>query len=154
MAILGDAYIYSQYRQPNCCASQSITFSSTQGGQTTTAPVGAPEVALLFYNFQLNGTTGSLNVVLQNIGNSSTSVSNVYFDASPFDNSFVTLGKGCAVFDIGHECEITLAFGPESLLPPVPGSAHSFAVEISGGVQFEYRVTAGMAGANCGLAHC
>lgn len=154
VAILGGVYIPSQYLQLVCCASPKPSSQSTQPGQTNTPPAITPDIALLFYYFQLNGTEGSLLVVLQNIGSLNTSVSYVNFDGSQFKNSSTVLDKGCASWGIGLECKITLVFGPGSLPPPANGSTHSFAVAVAGGNRFQYIVTAGEERANCGLAHC
>jgi hypothetical protein len=154
VAILGGVLVPLQYAQVVCCASPRSPSQLTQGGQTATAAANTTEVALLLYYFQVNGTTGSLFVVLQNIGRLNTSVSSVYFDDSLFNSSFVMPSEACGTFVIGSECRMTLAFGLGSLLPPPMASTHSFSVETTGGDRFEYSVVAGEGRANCGLAYC
>ena len=154
VVILGGVLLLSQRADSGCCASPEPSPLLTQGDQSTAAPASASEVALLFDYFQLNGTTGTLLVVMQNVGGTNTSVSTVYFDGSEFNNSFVMPSEACASFIIGSECSVTLAFGPESVLPPAQGTVHSFIVQTARGDRFEYSVTAGAGGANCGLAHC
>jgi len=154
VAVLGGVLVPLQYGQVACCGVPQPSSPSTQGGQKTAAPASTTEVALLFYYFQLNGTTGTLLAVLQNIGTLNTSISNVYFDNSPFQSSSMTLDGVCANLLIGRECRMTLAFGPGSVLPPAQGSVHSLAIETASGDRFDYRVAAGAGGADCGLAHC
>jgi len=154
VAILGGVLVPLQYARVACCAVPRPPSQPAQGGQKTAAPASTTDVALLFYYFQINGTTGNLLVVLQNIGALNTSISNVYFDDSPFNSAFVVPDGVCANFVVGRECRMTLAFGPGSVLPPTQGSVHSFVVETADGNRFGYSVTAGAGGADCGLAHC
>lgn len=98
---------------------------------------------MLSYNFQVNGSAGSLFVVIKNYGNSSTRVSSVSFDGAPFNGSGLTLDNGCRNFISGAECGITLAFGPASLSAPAHGSNHSLVVVTTSGDQLGYNVTAG-----------
>lgn len=152
--ILGGVLVPLQFARVACCALPKPSSQPTQDGQGTAAAVSTPEIALLFYYFQVNGTTGNLLFVMQNIGRLNTSVTNVYFDGSPVNSSFVTSNDVCAAFFIGLECRMTLAFGPGSMFPPVQGSVHSLAIQTAGGGKFDYSVTAGAGGADCGLAHC
>lgn len=152
--ILGGVLVPLQFARVACCALPSPSSQLAQDGQGTAVAASTPEIALLFYYFQLNGTTGNLLFVMQNIGRLNTSVANVYFDGSPVSSSFMTSNGVCADFLIGLECRMTLAFGPGSMFPPVRGSVHSLAIQTAGGGKFDYSVTAGAGGADCGLAHC
>lgn len=154
LAVLAGVLLPTQYARVVCCSPPNPPSRLGQGWEVTTAPAATLDVALLFYYFQLNGTTGDLLVVLQNVGSLNTSLSGVYYDDSPFSSSFVTSSGACALFVIGSECRLTLAFGPGSLLPPAQGTSHSLAVVTAGGNRFEYMVAAGAGGADCGLAHC
>jgi hypothetical protein len=152
--ILGGVLLPLQFARVACCALPRPSSQLAQDGQGTAAAASTPEIALLFYYFQLNGTTGNLLFVMQNIGRLNTSVANVYYDGSPVNSSLLTSSDICAAFLIGLECRMTMAFGPESLLPPVQGSVHSLEIQTAGGGRFDYSVIAGTSRADCGLAHC
>ena len=139
-----------QLAQVACCAPPTSPFTQGAQGTNTTTPT----IAFVFYSFQLNGTAGNLLFIAQNTGRVNTSVLNVYYDDSPVNDSFVTSNDFCAAFLVGLQCRMTLAFGPASLPLPAQGSLHSFRIQTSDGGSLDYTVTAGMSGANCGLAHC
>jgi hypothetical protein len=139
--------LYASFRigPPFCCVpSQSSSQSaqnSTQTPEYTASPrKSSQQFLLLSYNFQVNGSTGSLFVVIKNYGPSNTSVTSVLFDGTAFNKSALSLDNGCVPFAIGSECGITLLFGPASYPPPAGGT---LTVVIASGEQLAYDVVAG-----------
>jgi hypothetical protein len=96
---------------------------------------------MLSYNFQVNGTGGSLFVVLKNYAAVNMSVTSVSLDGVSFGGAYVVLGQQCQNFVMNQECSITLNLGGPHP-PPADGSAHSLVVGTVSGTS-TYSVVAG-----------
>jgi hypothetical protein len=113
---------------------------TTSTGVQTTAQSGSIPV-MLSYNFQVNGTGGTLFVVLKNYAASNMSVTAVSLDGTNFSGGYLALDHGCQNFVMGQECGITLSFGGQHS-PPADGSAHSLVIGTIAGAS-TYSVVAG-----------
>ena len=147
--LAGGPQLRDYYFRASQPGSQSVTlkdqrqFSPYEAAATISigvTVVGAGPL-LLTYNFQVNGTGGSLFLVLKNYGTEELRVASVSFDQAPVTPPALALDLGCTNFVMGAECGITLAFGPSDV--PANGTAHTLVVSMVSGVQLTYSVTAG-----------
>lgn len=107
-----------------------------------TLPGGAAQLAMLSYNFQLNGNESTLFVVFKNYSNSSTAIASILFDQGAVANSSMTATNCNDMRHLG-ECDVTLYFGAGSLKTPLDNSSHMLRIVLASGAQFDFSVTAG-----------
>lgn len=122
--------------------SQSETTSRSFQQILDTLPGGGAQLAMLSYNFQLNGSFGTLFMVFKNYSNSSIAFSSILFDQSTVANSSMSV-RNCYDLQPSAECDVTLNFGTASLKTPSANSNHTVVVLLGSGSQFDFPVTVG-----------
>lgn len=112
---------------------------------TSTGPVPG-QFLLASYNFQPNGTSGYLSVVLTVYGGQEVTLQSAYFDQTLLttlnSNLTASCGSPTAGASVGYQCEFTINFGASLPMPP-SGSYHTLNVVSSAGIASSFQVMVG-----------
>jgi hypothetical protein len=119
--------------------------TTTVNVSTTTGPVPG-QFLLTSYNFQSNGTSSYLFVVLTVYGGQEVTLQSAYLDQTLLttlnSNMTASCGSVTAGTSVAYQCEFTVYFGP-SLPMPQSGSFHTLEVVSSADVASSFQVMVG-----------